>query len=333
VAAMGAVGAVALLTAPDRPRAHPLAVAAPPVLASRSSVVRRADALAPKSLAELLALPPDQLERVDIGLMNLLCAEGLPGSKGLDVAGALGTMDKWAEAVAAETLLCFPQFERDPADYENSESYFRMLVLVTVLQRDLGVHYNPERINDPDFGNSKDQFIHGMVNCENGGTCVSMPVLYAAIARRLGYPVKLALAHDHVYCRWDDGKGTVKNFDGAGRGLTSYDDLHYREWPRPITDDEMKHREFLLSLAPAEELSVFLAARGHCLMDHRRYGEARAMYAGAAGLFPSASAYRKLVRTADSAANPPVLVQPGTPHDPLRDWGIPVPAVSSPRAR
>jgi len=37
----------------------------------------------PRSLAELLALPPDQLEKVDIARMNLLCAEGLRGSEDL----------------------------------------------------------------------------------------------------------------------------------------------------------------------------------------------------------------------------------------------------------
>ncbi len=33
-------------------------------------------------------------------------------------------------------------------------------------------------------------FIHGLLT-GFGGTCVSMPILYLAIARRLGYPLKL----------------------------------------------------------------------------------------------------------------------------------------------
>ena len=47
----------------------------------------------PKSLAELLALSPDQLEKVDIALMNLLCAEGLRGSEDLDAQQCLDTLD------------------------------------------------------------------------------------------------------------------------------------------------------------------------------------------------------------------------------------------------
>jgi len=38
-----------------------------------------------------------------------------------------------------------------------------MAMLVTVPQLDLGVKYNPERIDDSDMANSKDWFIHGMV--------------------------------------------------------------------------------------------------------------------------------------------------------------------------
>src|SRR5689334_22171859 len=37
------------------------------------------------SLEELVAMTPGQLENVDIALLNLRCAEGLPGSGELDI--------------------------------------------------------------------------------------------------------------------------------------------------------------------------------------------------------------------------------------------------------
>lgn len=40
----------------------------------------------------------------------------------------------------------------------------------------------------------------------------------------------------------------------------------------------MASREYLVSLTPAEELAVFMAARGHCYMDLRRFGEALDAY-------------------------------------------------------
>ena len=48
----------------------------------------------PKAIAELLALPPDQLEKVDIARINLLCAEGLPGAEDLDVEKCIQTLDE-----------------------------------------------------------------------------------------------------------------------------------------------------------------------------------------------------------------------------------------------
>lgn len=45
-----------------------------------------AAALTPTNFESLVKIPPDQLERVDIGLMNLLCAQGLRGAENMDVA-------------------------------------------------------------------------------------------------------------------------------------------------------------------------------------------------------------------------------------------------------
>ena len=49
-------------------------------------------------------------------------------------------------------------------------------------------------------------FIHGIIDGP-GGTCASMPVLYVAVGRRLGYPLKLVEARGHLLLRWDDPLG------------------------------------------------------------------------------------------------------------------------------
>jgi hypothetical protein len=51
------------------------------------------------SYAELIALPENELSNVDIAVMNLLSAEGLPGAEGLDVKQCLDVLDQWAEVV------------------------------------------------------------------------------------------------------------------------------------------------------------------------------------------------------------------------------------------
>lgn len=98
------------------------------------------------SLAELVAMTPDQLSKQDIAAANLRCAEGLPGSENLDIPRCLFTLDQWAKQVSTYTARCLPNFYRNPGDYNNSVNYFRVLALVTVLQRDLEVHYDPARI-------------------------------------------------------------------------------------------------------------------------------------------------------------------------------------------
>jgi hypothetical protein len=99
---------------------------------------------APHSVRELLASAPDQLNSLDIAVMNLLCAEGLPTDQSVDVSGVLALLDTWSTRVHSETQRHFDKFRRNPAEFNHSEGYFRMLALVTVLQQDFGVRYNPE---------------------------------------------------------------------------------------------------------------------------------------------------------------------------------------------
>ncbi len=221
-----------------------------------------------------------ELARQDFALLNLCSAEGLPGAEGLDITAKLKELDRWASRVRTETNRCLPQYFARPEDYQHSEAYFRMLVLVTLLQQDFGVHYKPERIQSIDFTQSQDLFIHGMVGSSNGGTCVSMPVLYTAVARRLAYPVFLVNAKEHLFCRWD-GLGERVNIEGSSRGLNSYSDDHYMNWPHRITQLEVDNGLYLKSLSASESLAVFLAMRGHCLEDTGNRKAALACYSRA----------------------------------------------------
>src|SRR5436309_1170754 len=93
----------------------------------------------------LVRLPDDELGRYDIAAVNLACAEGLPGAEQIDPRYCLYKMDDWADAAKEYTTLLMPQFRRKPREYQNSEGYFRTLAMITVLQRDQGVRYNPAK--------------------------------------------------------------------------------------------------------------------------------------------------------------------------------------------
>ena len=73
--------------------------------------------------------------------------------------------------------------------------------------------------------------------------------------------------------------------------LPIHSDAHYKKWPHPISDAEVKRGLFLRSLNPKEELACMLAARGHCLDDNNRLTEACVAYAQASEQAPANPGY------------------------------------------
>jgi hypothetical protein len=158
-----------------------------------------------------------------------------------------------------------------------------------VLKTGLGVRYNLELVSSPDeFTDSRDDFIHGIIE-GRGGTCASLPVLFAALARRLGYPLKLVKTVRHLFCRWDDAAGERFNIEVSnGDGMDCHPDDYYRQWPVPHEQIPPQFTSgFLLSLSPREEVANAWAKRGHLLHSLGRLGESVSSFATAASLVTS----------------------------------------------
>lgn len=259
----------------------------PPLLGIKAAETEEAKEIA--ELHQLLALDPNDLGNMDLARMNLLCAQGLPGAEGLEIEQELAVLDRWAASVKFETDRDIHKFHADPSQFNNSEGYYRILMLVTVLQQDFGVQYNLDRVFQPDFTDCRDVFLHGLTQASTGehagGTCVSMPVVYVAVARRLGYPVKLVTTKSHVFARWEDEKDRF-NIEATNQGLNSYPDEHYKTFPETLTEKELASGTYLRSLTPAQELSMFMAARGYVLDDTGHKYEATVAYAYAHMLDP-----------------------------------------------
>lgn len=246
----------------------------------------------PLTLGKLTSMKPEELAGIDVAAMNLLCAQGLPGSEGFEMASSLRTLDEWAHHVEEKIAYYHYRFVEHPAEYENKENLFKMVMLILTLQQDLGVHYDAASMgvaalphatqaqieadlaDEHYFKDSKAAFLNGILSEGHTGTCSSLPVLYAAVGRRLGFPLKLVLAKGHVFVRWDEGEGKERfNMEGTG-GVDSLPDEHYREWPLPISQEEVASGEYLKSLTPAEELASFLETRAVCLRANGRMDEA-----------------------------------------------------------
>ena len=233
----------------------------------------------------------------------------MPGTEKLDVNKCLATLDRWAEEVKTETERHLSR-ATDPewaGHYRHSKAYLRASFLLQVLQEDLGVHYNMVRVKDINFRRSQDLFIHGLLEDTNGGTCLSMPVVYVAVGRRLGYPLKLVETKAHVFVRWDSRKERF-NIEGAGNGFSSYPDEHYKSWPLKSTNAEVRANHYLRSMSRTEELALFLASRGHCLLDNGHARQAIDAYAAAHRLAADSPAYSAWMRQARraSTSTPPL---------------------------
>ena len=242
----------------------------------------------PRTLKDLLALSTEQLEHCDVGLMNLLCAEGLPGAEQLDVQASLKVLDSFAETVRFETQRHAYRFNEHPDQFRQSLGYYRMMMLGTVLAEDVGIHYNPKLAMPqldgkiPTLGesaNSQDVFIHGLLGSNSVGTCASMPVLVAAVARRLGYPVNLTGAKYHLYVRYEEPNGKHFNIEPTvTEAFLTPDDEDYKSGQFKTTEEEIKGYTWLQPLSNKQLLSHFLNTRAICLGDAKRYDEAKEMF-------------------------------------------------------
>jgi hypothetical protein len=246
---------------------------------------------------------------VPITLRNTLCAKGLSTPEA-EAELSQSTLSSWAKRVRSETERHFYRFRRNPTEFESSEGFFKMLMLTVVLAEDFGVHYSPDHklqpgqasLNDGFFSNPNDVFLTGLLGPKREGTCSSMPVLYVAIGRELGYPLKLVTTKGHMFVRWE-GQGERFNIEATARGLSRFDDDYYRHWPFEITPEEEEAEGYLKSLTPAEELAAFLSIRGMCLGEQSRIPEAIEAFSAAARLAPGCRAYRTMTAALQQTQN------------------------------
>ena len=169
-------------------------------------------------------------------------------------------------------------------------------MMCTVLGQDFKVRYDPaltsaEQQNASSqkfFSNPSSVFLTGCLGESRIGTCASLPVLYVAVGRRVGYPMHLVAAKEHLYARWDDGKGTRVNLEAAnGGGFTSHQDSHYRSWPRSINALEEKEGGYLQNLSADQTLAVFMSTRAACLRSAGKNADSISAAAAAFRLAPN----------------------------------------------
>jgi hypothetical protein len=91
-------------------------------------------------------------------------------------------------------------------------------------------------------------------------------VIFAAIGRRLGYPIRLVQSREHIFCRWRGADGERFNIEATDQGYYRTPDEHYHNWPRPTFQKALREGLFLTDLTPRQEVGLFLQLRGSCLL-------------------------------------------------------------------
>ncbi|HBS28384.1 MAG TPA: hypothetical protein DEB06_02790 [Phycisphaerales bacterium] len=209
-----------------------------------------------------------QLARVDPLIVNLTIAKGLVGLESLDVDRYRRFVDDLANRIRAGLSASEPS-EMTSELYLKDPDLWRVgSMAVALAGPSIGIDYSDAPLTTPD---PKLLFVHGVIDTRRG-TCSSMPVLYLAIAHRLGWPLKAVVAGDHFWCRWDDGVPGGKRFnieatsaasDGTTGSFSSAPDAEYRErlGVQPVAK---RVGSDLASLTPRQTLGVYLQTRAAC---------------------------------------------------------------------
>jgi hypothetical protein len=232
---------------------------------------------------------------LDLVEVDAACSRGLPGIPERNFSADQPRVDEMAGSCARFTERVLPQFRRGRCDYPESEGKFRIQAMITHLQRDLGVRYNPACKPAEAKFRPADSFLYGILHGE-GGTCGSLPILYAAVGRRLGYPIRLVTTRNHLFCRWQAEE--VFNIEASGEGISFFPDEYFRTGRFEMPPQTIEMCGYLESLTPKEEVAGMMCQRAECWMQERNYNEATTSFAWAHELDPRRAQHELLTKQA-----------------------------------
>ncbi len=188
----------------------------------------------PGDIEKLLVLPENQ---IDVGMVALTLAKEVYSN--LDVAAYSRKID-----VLADKVKQLANGTRDPEQ--------RIRVLNTVLFRMEGFHYD----RDP-FSRSKQEYryLNGVLDTKQG-ICYSLPLLYVAVAQRVGYPVYPVQAPDHMFVRYSDPAFKEQNIETTSGGKYFEDEWYIKDFA--IGKKGLASGSYMRTLTYREFLGVML---------------------------------------------------------------------------
>jgi hypothetical protein len=267
----------------------------------------------PSSVDELLESPSSQRAAYGPAELSILCERDLPGEQQLDAASCLAALDRWTDCVRAETekRIAPNAFRGIPGI--SSVSHCKAQALVDVVHDLIGANSHLASLEGGTFEEAvaeglsldpRDLFLSGMLNdpkASSRPTSVTMPWLYLAVGRRLGYPLRLAAQDGRLLLRWEgqDEQFTIDWQQSWAEPAASVSELRFRvEQPgrEPLTLPSDQPPSLIPAstmhlLTADDELAVLLNARGACWESHGQNTDALVSYAQAHQLSPDCENY------------------------------------------
>ncbi|MBI4653851.1 MAG: hypothetical protein HY752_02500 [Nitrospirae bacterium] len=188
-----------------------------------------------KEIHKLLSLPE---KKIDIGIAALIIAKDI--FPDLDVNAYSQKID---EMVAGARFLTKGRMGPD----------YRVKALNTYFFKIAGIKYD---YSDPYGKNTRNRYIDGVLDRKRGN-CASMPVLYLAIAQRLGYPVYAVAAPDHLFLRYVIPDFKENNIEATGGGGYSSNEEYIRDFQ--ISKIGIKSGAYLRTLSHRELLAELVS--------------------------------------------------------------------------
>ena len=258
--------------------------------------------LYPTTFRELVEMDRDRLDHVDLGRMNLICANEAYPDGDVDVEKLIEKLNEWANRCRHAEVRFRHSFEKNPKYYDGSYAKFKAINLVLTLKEDFKCRYQMKLvesgvmadIHSPTFfKNRNDVFISGLLRSRRG-TCSSYPVLITALGRRLGYPISLKTTQGHMFCEWNDGVERF-NIDTNGEGVdTPPDEYYLKSTADGMSATERGREYFMRPLSNWECLGVFIETMGYCHEANGRMDKAIEAYNLARRYLPNSENLKRL---------------------------------------
>lgn len=227
----------------------------------------------PASINQILQLPE---KKIDIGLAALTFAKDMYPE--LDIKAYSTKIDKMAKEAKA-----FTGKSNDPE--------YKKLALNTYLFRDYKLEYD---LADPYAMKLENRSIKGILDSKKG-SCITMPMLYMAIAQRMGYPVYPVATPDHNFLRYVDPKLKKQNIEATSNGGYSPDKVLIKELE--VSEKGIKSGAYMKTLTYREYLAEFLSHNGSYWAQQGNFEKALDYLEKATEIYPNgANTFELLAR-------------------------------------